>query len=398
MTHTQLKIALVVACAGVCGAAQAQIRPAYNYPTQPAGGIQLGQSPAFFSPYVGFGAGYDSNVLLSKNNERSSKFGVLSPGFRVDARSPHSVLQLDQQWQIGRYADSHNDDYNDNSTHASADVAFNQRTFGRAGFDYISGHDPRGSTDRAISPKPDEYKVFSPNATFAFGAPGAQGRVETYYSFARKRYDNNRSVTIFSDRDTSEYGAAFYMRVGPKTYGLVEARQTDIDYKVANANSGRERRFYGGVSWEATALTTGTLKVGQLKREFDGPVPSQTATSWEGYVTWAPRTYSTFQLLTSRQTSESTGLGHFILTEAWQLSWNHQWTNVWQTGVSGRWQRDEYQGFDRRDDTSVLGLRVGYKARRWLTLGAEYTYTKRDSNLNFDYDKNFYLLTATIAP
>ena len=36
--------------------------------------------------------------------------------------------------------------------------------------------------------------------------------------------------------------------------------------------------------------------------------------------------------------------------------------------------------------------------RRWLVVGADYTWTQRDSNLNFDYDKNFYLLTATITP
>ena len=68
------------------------------------------------------------------------------------------------------------------------------------------------------------------------------------------------------------------------------------------------------------------------------------------------------------------------------------------TGVTLRYQRDDYQGFNREDDTKSLGLKVGYKFRRWLVVGAEYTFTQRDSNLNFDYDKNFYLLTATISP
>ena len=44
------------------------------------------------------------------------------------------------------------------------------------------------------------------------------------------------------------------------------------------------------------------------------------------------------------------------------------------------------------------GFKVGYKFRRWLTFGAEYTYTQRDSNLpSFEYDKNLYLLTATAS-
>jgi hypothetical protein len=45
-----------------------------------------------------------------------------------------------------------------------------------------------------------------------------------------------------------------------------------------------------------------------------------------------------------------------------------------------------------------LGLRAGYKFRRWLTLGAEYTHSNRDSNTPvFEYDKNLYLLTATAS-
>ena len=46
----------------------------------------------------------------------------------------------------------------------------------------------------------------------------------------------------------------------------------------------------------------------------------------------------------------------------------------------------------------ALGLKVGYRIRRWLTLGFEYTYTQRDSNQRvYEYDKNFYLLTAVAS-
>jgi hypothetical protein len=41
---------------------------------------------------------------------------------------------------------------------------------------------------------------------------------------------------------------------------------------------------------------------------------------------------------------------------------------------------------------------VGYKLRRWLTLGAEYTFAQRDSNLNFDYDKNFLSADGNDSP
>jgi len=397
----QTKITIVVTAALLCGAtgAWAQVRPAYSYPAKPTGGTQMGETPAYYSWWLGTGVGYDDNLLLTERNERTSGYYVVNPGLRIDARSPNSVIEFTQQWQVGRYWSSHNDDYIDHSTHAQADMAFSQRAFGRVGVDYIKSHDPRGSTDRGISQTPDQYKVLSPNATFAFGAPGAAGRLEAYYQSADRRYENNRSVTQFSDRDTQEYGSALYVRLAPKTYVLGEVRRTDIDYKITSPNSARETRYYGGVSWEATAATTGTLKFGRVKRDFTSSLtPDETDTSWEGMINWAPRTYSQVQFLTSRQTNEASGEGSFILTEAYQVSWNHSWSSYLTTGVTARWQRDEYQNFDRTDDTRSLGLRVGYRFRPWLTLGAEYTHTNRDSNLNNDYNKNLYLLTATIAP
>jgi hypothetical protein len=399
MLKKNLKVALLTASLAAAALdAGAQIRPAYHYPSAPQGGTQLGDTPAYGTWWLGTGVGYDDNLFLQPDNQRGSGFYVVSPGFRIDARSPNSVLQLSQQWQVGRYWSSHNDDYIDSVTHAQADWAFSRRAFGRVGLDYVAGHDPRGSTDRAISSRPDEYKLFIPSAMFAFGAPGAQGRAELYYSYANKRYDNNRSTTAASDRDTQEYGGALYFRAAPKTYVLAEARVTDIDYKLVNPSSGEERRFYLGATWDATAATSGTAKFGRLRRSFDSGVPSVSFNSWEGYVTWAPRSYSTFEFITSRQTNESTGLGNFIITEVYQLGWNHDWSSYLRTGVTARWQRDDYHGFDRTDDTKSLGVRVGYKMRRWLVLGAEYTFTNRNSNLNFDYDRNLYLLTATITP
>jgi hypothetical protein len=400
MTKKKLIIAVTIALTSVA-AAHAQtspIRPAYSYPGNVAatGGSQMGDSPLFFSPYLGLAVGHDDNLFLSHSNKKASNLYIVSPGFKIDARSPGMVFQTRYQGQIGRYTSSSADNYLDHALMTQLDTAFSQRTFLRVGYDYFHGHDPRGSTDRPISGRPDTFKTSTPYATFAFGAPGAQGRVELYGSSAHKDYFNNRAFTQFADRDTNEVGGAFYWRVAPKTYALFEARQTDIKYEIFSPNGGEERRYYAGVSWEATAATTGTLKVGQLRRKFDGPIPSASATSWEGLVTWAPRTYSRLDFYTSRQTNESTGLGSFILTSVGGVTWTHDWSSILMTGVNLRYQRDAYQGFNRTDNTKLLGFKVGYRFRPWMTLGAEYNHTTRDSNSTiFEYDKNLYLLTAT---
>jgi hypothetical protein len=406
MTNKNLKIAVAAVLLGSAGGVLAQstvVRPAYQYPsTPPVSGpasVQLGDTPFYVLPYLGLGAGYDDNLFLSNRNEKSSALYVFSPGIKIDARDANKVIQLNYQGQIGRYTQSDDDNYVDHTARAQFDMAFDRRNFLRIGLDYLRGHDPRGSTDRPIAGRPDRYRLTNPFVTYAFGAPGAAGRVEVYYNLADKRYLNNRETTVGADRNTEEYGGAFYWRVMPRTYAMVEARETRIGYDLPSSPlDAHERRIYGGVSWEATAATTGTVKVGKLKRRFDSDLPDFSGNSWEGIVTWSPRTYSKFDFYTARQTNESTGLGSFILSSIGGVAWTHAWSSVITTGVDYRYQKDEYQGFDRNDKTNTLGLRVGYKFRRWLTVGAEVNHTQRDSNLPvFEYDKNLYLLTATAS-
>ncbi|MDQ3026402.1 MAG: outer membrane beta-barrel protein [Pseudomonadota bacterium] len=405
MTNNILKVAVGAAlfAAATAAVAQTGIRPAYYFPATPSGSgpasAQVGDTPVYFTPYLGAAVGRDDNLFLSNTNQKSSTLYIVSPGFKLDARDPNKVFQLAYQGQIGRYAQSEDDNYIDHTVRAQLDTAFDRRNFLKLGFDYLRTHDPRGSSDRTISARPDRYTLASPSITYAFGAPGAQGRAEVYYSEGRKRYLNNREVTISSDRITREGGGAFYFRVMPKTYLLGEVRRTDFSYRLPTSPfNSEETRYYGGVSWEATAATTGTVKVGRLEKKFDSDSPKFTGTSWEAIVTWTPRTYSKFDFYATRTTSESTGIGDFILSDIAGLTWTHAWSSVLNTGVDARYQRDQYKGFDRSDDIKSLGLKVGYKFRRWLTFGAEYTYTQRDSNQSvFEYDKNLYMLTATAS-
>ena len=170
----------------------------------------------------------------------------------------------------------------------------------------------------------------------------------------------------------------------PKTSFLVEARQTDISYLLPTSTlSGSKTRYYVGVTWDATAATTGTVKIGQLEKKYDSSRPSYSETSWEGMVTWMPRTYSKVDLYSSRQPVESTGLGDFILSDASGIVWSHGWNSVFTTDANARYVKDRYQGFDRTDETTGYGIKASYKMRRWLTLGAEYQYTNRDSRSRF---------------
>lgn len=405
MRNRNASAALIVLALAGAAAAEAQttfVRPMYQFPATPPitgpASERIGESPVFAMPFLGAAFGHDDNLFYSHTNPKGSDLYVLSPGVNLDARDENKVIQASYQGQVGRYTSSRDDDYVDHTARAQFDVAFDRRNFLRLGLDYLRAHDPRGSTDRPIASEPDRYRQTDPGFTYAFGAPGAPGRVEAYFNDMDRRYLNNRDATAQSDRDMREYGAAFYWRAMPRTYVLAEARKTDIRYsRFDPLRDGDERRLYAGVAWEATASTTGTIKVGALRRRFDsGLVNDFSGTSWEALVTWAPLSYSKVDVYTARQTNEATGLGSFILSSAGGAVWNHAWSSAFSTNLNVRYQRDQYQNFDRTDRTTTFGARAGYKFRRWLTIGAEYTRLKRDSNIDvFEYDKNLYLITAT---
>jgi polysaccharide biosynthesis protein VpsM len=409
MAYKKLNMAVGAALAMAAMGALAQaipIRPAYAYPldstSAQAGGpqsVQLGESPFYLAPYVGLAAGYDDNVVLTNVNEKSSALYILSPGLLLEARDSSKVFRSSYQGQYARYPQSDDDDYLDHFFRNSLDMALAERLYGRLGYDYIRSHDPRGSTDRAVQTNPDKYRLNSVNATLAYGTPGSDGRAEAYYGYGSKVYLNNRSVTVASDRDTQEFGGAFYLRVMPSTYAVLDLRRTDQSYKQPGSLlSSEENRILAGVTWEASAATSGTIKVGRLEKKFDSDLPKFSGTAWEALVSWAPRTYSRFDLYTARYPTESTGQGTFILSDAAGVNWKHSWTAVLSTDLALRYQKDEYQSNPRSDDTKSFAARVGYRFRPWMTLGAEWTWTQRDSNQNNnDYDKNLLLLTATVS-
>lgn len=398
--------ALIFSGGAIAQVVPVPIRPAYVYPSgrsasavPGAASVQVADSPLYFTPYAGLAIGHDDNLFYQPSNEKASNLYVTSAGVSFDARDASKVFSAAVNTQYGVYTSSRNDDYWDTNVYSAFDTIMAPSLYGRIDYIFIHGHDPRGLTDRPLQETPDKYEYSRPGATLAYGAPGARGRIEAYYNYAWRKYTNNRDTTIGSDRDTPEYGAAYYWRVMPKTSVLFEARRTDQNYRLSTSPlDSEEQRYYAGVTWEATAATSGTIKIGTFRKKFDSSLPSYDGTSWEALVAWSPRTYSHFDFYSARFPTESTGLGSFILSDATGVLWTHNWTSYVSTGVNARYQRDRYQGFDRNDDISSIGLRVGYKFRRWLTLGAEYTYIKRDSNLdNFDYNKNVYFLTATAS-
>lgn len=391
----------LLAAGGVAMAQSGPVRPAYDFPGgERSSGVQMGDSAFYAAPYASVALGHDSNLFTSDINKVDSGTELYIVGAKVDTRDANSVFNMNIEAKYGRYNESSADNYSDPSFRGTYDVAFDQRNFLRVGYNYLRLHDPRGSTDRPpTNSRPDKYYDSTPSVVYAYGTKGAQGRLELYASNLVKRYLNNREYTVNYDRDVLDYGGTFYWRVMPKTSLLFEARQSDLDYKLeASKLSGNETRLYGGATWEATAATTGTVKLGWLEKKFDSDLKDYSGFNWEAVLNWQPLSYSTVNLYTVRLPVETTGLGTFTLSDRTGVNWTHGWSDVVTTDAFASYQKDRYQNADRTDEVSTLGVKASYKLRRWLTLGAEYSFTNRDSNLRlYEYDRHIYSIFAQMT-
>ena len=370
--------------------------------TSGAAGVRL--DPFVLYPSVSLVEGYNDNLTLSNNNQVKSAVTILSPALLAELKGDSSTYRLSYIGTWGTYASSSADNYLYNELHGSAEFEFSGRSRLRLLGDYLLKSDPRGSTLASTGlTTPNKYHLADVGGIYSYGAAGAQGRIELQGLVTNKEYTNNRFITTTLDFNSYQGGGTFFWRVGPKTEWLFQAQETRTDYiSGLSVQDNTERRALTGLKWEATALTTGTFKVGESWKKYDNSSQANPkGFIWEGSVIWSPLTYSIVTLTTGKNYLDSqAGLGSSYVTDSYYYAvWNHAWTERVRTVATGSYVTDKYQGFAREDKTSLLGAKVTYDMRRWLTLGAEYTYSQRNSSaIGADYRRNLILfsLKATL--
>jgi polysaccharide biosynthesis protein VpsM len=405
MKNTVFLISASVALAITSMSALAQsgpVQPAYKIPdgsqdkdSDGPRGITLTEGVGLY-PYLNFSYGRNNNLFLANTNRRSSDVATYNPGLRLVAEGRSMKFGLSHDITMGRFAQSSADNYTNYNTAATGEFVISSSAGLKLGMDYTKSHDPRGSTDRGVSGEPDEYRSSGPSFLFAYGANDAKGRIEVEAGTTDRRYLNNRASTVGSDRDTDNFAGRFFFRVAPKTSLILEAREGRLDYKLSTSQQdSKERRYLVGVTWDATAATSGTVKVGRIRKDFAVSTRrDSSSTGWEANITWKPLSYSKVDFFTTKSVSESTGLGDFTLAKRYGTSWTHGWNSRLTSTASLSRTDEDFIGSTRADKTDSLGLKLDYKVMRWLTVGGEVTNTSRDSNSsNFNYKKNLYLLT-----
>lgn len=386
MSNTLTKHALVIAVAGSLCANAWAIEPQ---------SIRLSEG-VIFTPSLKVAESYDDNFRAVDKGKDSSWITTIAPTFQLNADGSKSAYQLKYTASSDTFHSSHKDNNTDHHITADAGYEFNSRNrlLLNAGYHDV---EETASADQKI--ENDKYNTKNIGGVYTYGAKTARTQIEFGANYDELRYTNSNRLNSDKERDAASLRSTVFYGVGPKTKVLVEGRYTDYDYVTFTRRDSKNTALLTGVTWEATAKTTGTFKIGREKKDFDQSFyKDKTTGMWEAGVAWEPLTYSTFTLNTRRGFDEGEDNASTIKTQSTRFGWKHFWLDRLYSEASYSRTDKKYQDVKREDNLDNFGLSLTYQARRWLDVGVGYTYSDNDSDLKSEqYKRNIYAFTINAS-
>lgn len=358
------------------------------------------ESGIYLYPTAFAGIGYNDNLQTSNTNVVGSGFVNFAPKLVAEMKHKGNRYTALASVDAVRYEGSAADNYTHSELELAGDHYFTARARAAWAIGQLNSTDERGANNRPISTSPDRWHSTNVNGRFIYGAPEASGRLELDLGQQDKSYNNNRATTAVADVTVNSIAGRVFYRLGTRTLALAEVRQAQADYASALAtDSNTERRYYAGLTWEATAATTGIVKVGRMTKDFERAGKSGfTGNSWEATVRWLPRTYSAFELQTARSTADATGFGDYSLNTSVDLRWKHNWSQSLSSSVSVGTLSSDFGGTTRSDTAKNYALAVDYSVLRWLKIGVDIAGTDNSSNIpSAAYKRNVAMVTLNAS-
>lgn len=353
--------------------------------------------PGFF-PNVEFGVGHDDNVLRTETNTRASGFARLAPELLWVGNVRKHRLRFGYQGEYARYFDEANDNYNDHYLGADATLDLTQKFSVNGGLFYFKSHEGRGAAGAINSGlEPNEWDQWTARVEALYGRRVATAQLGFLYEHSDREYTNNQQ----SDRDNQTDTLTFtvYYNLGRRTQLLIEPSLIHTDYVRPTVTPGlpeqdnKVRQLLAGIIWSATAKTTGKVKVGGYRKDFEN-FSDVSGYSADVEIVWEPKTYSTVTLKGVLGAADSNVLGASSYdSSAVSVDWEHDLTPLTELQLGIGYRNDDYSGISREDDFVSAYIGVSREVARNVFVGVRYDFGKRDSTVvGNDYDSNIFTI------
>ncbi len=348
-----------------------------------------------FTPTLLFSESYDDN-FRELERAQSSLVTKVAPTFELKAEDRNSATRL--IWQPTRYI--YHDDSDASNTaqrlRLNSIMEFTDRH--RLKLDAETRKYER-TTSTAVDGVNDKIRSNRINGLYTYGARSAANQIDLGASYAQLRYDNSGGINDDKERDTTGLTTTWYHRIGSNTRGLLEYDHTVFDYESNSRLNSTSDAVLAGAEWDFTARTTGKVRVGYERKNFDdSDVDDLSNPTWQVDLRWKPRTYSTFSFVARQAMAEGDDGADAVKTTTALVGWRHGWTERITTVAEVGLGRYEYEGQDRTDDLRDYNLAVEYAMRRWLDIELGYRYRNDDSDAdNQSFERNIFLLSFNVS-
>ena len=281
------------------------------------------------------------------------------------------------------------DDYEDGSAGAAISWLATRRGRLDARASFERSHDPFGINRTEDATVRDEeldiWHSTQASVLFHYGAPEATLNAEVGLSALDKQYQTNDAETRFLDYTSTSLQYTLFYNFSPKTATLFDFVRKDVQFEEPFAGiddrSGEEYQVRTGFRWLATAKTSGDVRVGLFKREFDDSDFNEQGLDWKVGLQWTPRARTLLDLDATRASQESYRADTRVnITRTLTLGWKQYWGARLRSHVTAHRGTVEFVGQDREDTLYNLKAAAEYTLTRRLTAVATVDASQRDSN------------------
>lgn len=340
-------------------------------------------------PSVGIDGQYNDNIFATDQDEEDDFIFVFQPRIAVRSNFPRHSLNLTVQSDIGQYVDHTDENFVDYGTALGGrlDITRSSRLVGGAAYEH--GHDSRDDPEDPgveVAEEPVEFDEYGGNLGFEQEFNRVNFAVRTQVE--RRDYEEDDPDFPEDDRDRLLYGGSLRTgyfispRINAFLQGGYRREERDTSEK-GDPPVNRDNNVYDarvGTAIDITGLLFGEVSVGWSLQEFDeSELDSENGLAYGAGLTWNP-TQLTSLRLDANGGFEPSDVGASNLQNRISLQVDHELLRNVLIGGHVAYRRDDFQETGRVDNRFDVGPNVTYLLNRYLSVGAGYTFSTRDSD------------------
>ena len=363
---------------------------------------------AEITPTLQTGLNSNNNFFSTPDNEESRLIWTITPNVKAVIDDGPDSYSLD----LGTSSSLHNKDTADNFTQVNIGAGVHKEFTSQHRLDINVDADwlyePRGSgLTEGLGDAVNElvkYQEQNVLARYEYGAQSSKAQVALKTGFFSKKYQNFREVSQYRDYDKSLIGVTGYYNTQASTRTFLEVKQENYRYDVLQTNSisrdSDDLKILLGMEWEATALTSGSFKLGYQNKNFNANErESFSGLSWEAGVKWQPLSYSTVQFTTSRSAKDPLVQGDYIKESTYGVNWTHSWSDYLSSLAGINYTSEQYTGdVGRKDKSKSARLGLNYIASKFGMMSTYVDFIDKDSTQSaIEFDRVIVGVNFTFA-